>query len=152
MLIGERLYELRKEKGLSQGHIEKRTGLLRCYVSRVENGHTVPSVETLERWARALGVPMYKLFYDGVVPAGVHNFRLETPMPKDTHQVERLRKFLEKMDDRKQQLLLKLAQHMARKNHNGRNLEHERAVRIRRKRGFETAVGQSKSRRAAASA
>jgi len=65
MIIGERLRELREEKKFSQGEIEKRTGLLRCYISRVENGHTVPAVETLEKFARALEVPMYQLFYDG---------------------------------------------------------------------------------------
>jgi transcriptional regulator with XRE-family HTH domain len=66
MLIGERLRALREEKNFSQGVIEKRTGLLRCYISRVEIGHTVPAVETLEKFARALEVPMCQLFYDGV--------------------------------------------------------------------------------------
>jgi len=65
MIIGDRLRELRETKQLSQGDIEKRTGLLRCYLSRVENGHTVPAIETLEKMARALEVPMYQLFYDG---------------------------------------------------------------------------------------
>ena len=65
MIIGERLRALREEKKFSQGIIEKRTGLIRCYISRVENGHTVPAVETLEKFARALEVPMYQLFYDG---------------------------------------------------------------------------------------
>jgi transcriptional regulator with XRE-family HTH domain len=64
MIIGERLRALREEKKLSQGDIEKKTGLVRCYVSRVEHGHTVPSVETLEKMARALEIPMYKLFYE----------------------------------------------------------------------------------------
>ena len=64
MIIGERLRALREEKKLSQGNIEKKTGLLRCYVSRVEHGHTVPSVETLEKMACALEIPMYKLFYE----------------------------------------------------------------------------------------
>src|SRR2546422_11759235 len=50
MIIGDRLRALREEKKLSQGDIEKRTGLLRCYISRVENGHTVPAIETLRRW------------------------------------------------------------------------------------------------------
>lgn len=63
MMIGDRLRELRSHKKLSQGDIEKRTGLLRCYLSRVENGHTVPTIETLEKIARALEVPMYQLFY-----------------------------------------------------------------------------------------
>src|SRR5450631_3599643 len=65
MIIGDRLRVLREQKKLSQGEIEKRTGLLRCYVSRVENGHTVPAIETLEKFARALEVPMYQLFYEG---------------------------------------------------------------------------------------
>src|SRR6476660_7843909 len=73
MIIGERLRVLREEKNFSQGEVEKRTGLLRCYVSRVENGHTVPSVETLEKFARALEVPMYQLFYDGKEPPKVLN-------------------------------------------------------------------------------
>jgi len=70
MVIGTRLRTLREEKGLSQGDIEKSTGLLRCYISRIENGHTIPSLETLERFAGALDVPLYKMFYsgDGDVP------------------------------------------------------------------------------------
>ena len=68
MIIGDRLRALREEKKLSQGEIEKRTGLLRCYISRVENGHTVPAVETLEKFARALEVPMYQLFCDDENP------------------------------------------------------------------------------------
>jgi transcriptional regulator with XRE-family HTH domain len=68
MLITDRLRELREQKKLSQGDIEKRTGLLRCYISRVENGHTIPEVKTLEKLARALEVPLYRLFYDGDAP------------------------------------------------------------------------------------
>ncbi|MGA3168153.1 MAG: helix-turn-helix transcriptional regulator [Terriglobia bacterium] len=62
MQIGARLRMLRDEKGLSQGDIEERTGLMRCYLSRLENGHTIPSLETLERLAAALDVPLYKIF------------------------------------------------------------------------------------------
>ena len=68
MLIGQKLKEIRESRNLSQGDIEELTGLLRCYTSRVENGHTVPSVQTLEKYARALEVPLYKLFYDGKSP------------------------------------------------------------------------------------
>jgi len=68
MIIGERLRNVREHKELSQGDIEKRTGLLRCYISRVENGHTVPAVETLEKLARALDMPLYQLLYDGEEP------------------------------------------------------------------------------------
>ena len=65
MLIGARLRQLREQKHMSQGDIEERIGLLRCYVSRVENGHTVPSLETLERFAAVLDVPLYQLFFSG---------------------------------------------------------------------------------------
>jgi len=73
MIIGDRLRVVREEKKLSQGDIEKRTGLLRCYISRVENGHTVPTIETLEKMARALEVPLYQLFYDGEEPPALPN-------------------------------------------------------------------------------
>ena len=68
MLMGDRLRELREAKKLSQGDIEKRTGLLGCHISRVENGHTVPAIETLEKLARGLEIPLYQLFYDGHEP------------------------------------------------------------------------------------
>jgi transcriptional regulator with XRE-family HTH domain len=68
MDVGNRLKQFRELKGLSQGKIEGRTGLLRCYISRVENGHTVPSVETLEKFARALDMPLYQLLYEGEKP------------------------------------------------------------------------------------
>ena len=73
IVIGDRLRAIREEKKLSQGDMEKKTGLLRCYVSRVENGHTIPSVDTLEKFARALEIPMYQLFYDGDEPPKVPN-------------------------------------------------------------------------------
>ena len=74
MIIGDRLRELREEKKFSQGEIEKRTGLLRCYISRLEHGYTVPNVETLEKLARALEVPIYQLFYEGAEPPKLSNF------------------------------------------------------------------------------
>ncbi len=64
MQIGAKLRELRVAKNLSQGDIEKRTGLFRCYISRVENGYTVPSIGTLEKYATALEVPLYRFFTD----------------------------------------------------------------------------------------
>jgi transcriptional regulator with XRE-family HTH domain len=72
-VIGERLRTLREAKGMPQSEIERRTGLLRCYVSRVENGHTVPSIETLEKLSRALEVPLYQLFYDQENPPQLTN-------------------------------------------------------------------------------
>ena len=68
-MIGDRLRQLRETKHLSQGDIEKRTGLLRWYVSRVENGHTVPNVATLEKLAAAFDVPLWKIFYESDQPA-----------------------------------------------------------------------------------
>lgn len=64
MIVGDRLKTIREMKRLSQGDIEKRTGLLRCYISRVENGHTVPAIETLEKIARAMEIHLYQIFYD----------------------------------------------------------------------------------------
>ena len=83
MIIGERLRALREEKKFSQGEVEKRTGLLRCYISRVENGHTVPGIETLEKFARALEVPMYQLFYNGEEPPKLPNL----PKRKTAHDI-----------------------------------------------------------------
>ena len=71
MMIGEKLKAVRKSKNLSQGDVEHKTGLLRCYVSRCENGHTVPSIETLEKWTRALGITMSQLFAEDGEPAPV---------------------------------------------------------------------------------
>jgi transcriptional regulator with XRE-family HTH domain len=63
MLIGPRLRELREERKLSQGDITEVIGLPRSYISRIENGHAVPSLETLQRLATALDVPLYRIFY-----------------------------------------------------------------------------------------
>jgi transcriptional regulator with XRE-family HTH domain len=79
MVIGERLRQIRAQKKLSQADVERETGLLRCYISRVENGHTVPSVETLEKFAHALQVPMYQLFYDSEEPPEIPNLPKSEP-------------------------------------------------------------------------
>ena len=60
MIIGKRLRDIRDAKNLSQDDIERSTGLVRPYISRVENGHTVPSIETLQKWAAALGMQLYQ--------------------------------------------------------------------------------------------
>lgn len=73
MVICGRLRTLRAEKKLSQRDIEKRTGLERCYISKVENGYIVPTVETLEKMAGALEVPLYRLFYDDEAPPRLGN-------------------------------------------------------------------------------
>ena len=121
MVIGERLRELRESKKLSQGDIEKRTGLLRCYTSRVENGHTVPSIETLEKYARALGVPLYRLFYEGTeahkLPSlpkhSTRNVDSWGSSGTDARMLNRFRKLLERTKERDRKLLLFTAQNMA---------------------------------------
>jgi transcriptional regulator with XRE-family HTH domain len=118
MVIGERLRALREEKHLSQGHIEKRTGLLRCYISRVENGHTVPSIETLEKMSRALEVPLYQLFYEGSedLPALPKTTRKIPSWGKSGKDARLLNKFchlLSRTGEDDRQLLLHMARKMA---------------------------------------
>lgn len=116
MILGDKLRLLREGKNLSQGDIENRTGLLRCYISRVENGHTVPSVETLEKIARAFEVPLYRLFYEGEEPPKVLAF----PMQEDGSSwagenaayFNELRRCLAKMNQRNRMLLMAALQRM----------------------------------------
>ena len=121
MIIGDHLRAIREEKKLSQGEIEKRTGLLRCYISRVENGHTVPAVGTLEKMARALEVPLYQLFYDGdkppeipTLPKQEKNTLGEWGSSGKRAQIwNRFHTLLSRMDQGDRNLLLFLAQKMA---------------------------------------
>jgi transcriptional regulator with XRE-family HTH domain len=121
VLISDRLRSIREEKNLSQGDIEKRTGLLRCYVSRVENGHTVPAVETIEKFARALEVPIYQLFYDGDKPPELPNLpKRKTAADiawgatgKDARFLTKLRRLLAKTGERDRKLLLAMTQKIA---------------------------------------
>lgn len=121
MIIGDRLRAVREQKNLSQGDIEERTGLLRCYISRVENGHTVPAIETLEKMARALEVPLYQLFYDGEKPPEIPNpskRRTVTDVAwgkssKDARLVTKLRRLLSRVDEDDRRLILFMAQKMA---------------------------------------
>ena len=121
MIIGERLRALREDKKLSQGDIEKRTGLLRCYISRVENGHTVPALETLEKLARALEVPLYQLFYDGEEPPELPNLPKRRTADeiawgsagKEARFLSRFRRLLSRIDEEDRRLLLFMAQKMA---------------------------------------
>jgi transcriptional regulator with XRE-family HTH domain len=120
MIIGDRLRDMREAKKLSQGDIEKRTGLLRCYISRVENGHTVPAIETLEKLARALECPLYQLFYDGEEPPQLPNLPkrkssddLWGSSGKDARFLSKLRRFLGKASEKDRKLILHMAQNMA---------------------------------------
>ena len=122
MIIGDRLRTLREEKKLSQGDIEQRTGLLRCYISRVENGHTVPAIETLEKMARALEVPMYQLFYEGEEPPVLPNLSKRKSAAdivwgskgKDARMLAKFCRLFSQMGEGDLKLVLFMAQKMAR--------------------------------------
>jgi len=123
MIVGERLRALREEKKLSQGDIEKRTGLLRCYISRVENGHTTPAFETLEKLARAMEIPLYQIFYDGDRPPKIPNLpKRETEdsdaawgsAGKDAKMLGQFRRLMSRTDEKDLKILLFMAQKMAR--------------------------------------
>ncbi len=123
MIIGERLRELREQKRLPQREIENRSGLQRAYLSRVENGHTIPTVETLEKWAKALEVPIYRLFYDGTEPPKSSELRVwKTPEEnawgqsgEDASFLQQLRRSLRKLDEPNRRLLLQMASRLARR-------------------------------------
>jgi transcriptional regulator with XRE-family HTH domain len=121
MEIGQKLRELREARHLSQVGIGKRAGFLQCYVSRVERGCTIPNVETLEKFANVLGIPLYRLFTDG------EDVRMPDLLPinsepqprrgKDFDDLHLFAKAFRRMDDRKQGLLVGLARKMARRRH-----------------------------------
>jgi transcriptional regulator with XRE-family HTH domain len=121
MIIGDRLRILRDEKHLSQRDIQKRTGLFPCYISRVECGHTVPAVETIEKFARGLEVPIYQLFYDGDQPPPNNITRQASKNRKDEYGatgkqarlLDKFRKLLGQMDQRDRNVLLATAKRMA---------------------------------------
>ena len=124
MIIGDRLRALREQKNFSQGEIEKRTGLLRCYVSRVEHGHTVPAIETLEKFARALEVPMYELLYEGEEPPKLPNLLKRKTIAdiawgskgKDARMLAKFCHLFSQMGEGDLKLVLLMTQRMARRN------------------------------------
>lgn len=121
MNIGARLRDLREERKLSQGDLEERTGLLRAYISRAEHGHITPSVETLEKLARAFDLKLYQLLYDGEDPPKA----VEPPkgerragesrrdFAKRTRLFSKLRRLLPRLDPTDRDLLLFAAMKMA---------------------------------------
>jgi len=125
MVIGQRLREFREQKKLSQGDVERRTGLHRCYISRVEHGITVPSIETLEKFARAFDLKMYQLVYDGPEPPKVMVLRNNRANKEwdiegnDARFLNRLRNYLARMSDRDRAVLIAAASQMARQRSRG---------------------------------
>ena len=122
MIIGARIRWFREQKGLSQRDIEERTGLLRCYISRVENGHTIPSLDTLERLASVLDVPLYQLFYEGDEPPALPDLSkrqtteelvMDEESEKEMRFFEKVRRLTSRIDEKDRQLLLFMAQKLA---------------------------------------
>ena len=117
MKIGLKLRALREEQRISQGVLEDRTGLLCCYISRVENGHIVPAIETLEKMANALDVPMWQLFHDGntkATPLRLRKKKRNKMFSEDQALESEMRKHIVKMNPRDRKLFLYLAMKMAR--------------------------------------
>jgi transcriptional regulator with XRE-family HTH domain len=131
MKIGRKLRDLRVAENLSRGDIEKRTGLLRAYTSRVENGYTSPSIATLEKYARALDVPLYTLFYDNRRRTKLRS-KLEGKKPcwgatkNQSHQNESMVKAVAHMSEGQRPLFMYLADQLARRSNSvqaGRRLQ-----------------------------
>ncbi len=120
MIIGERLRALREYKALSQVDMEKRTGLFRYYISRVENGHTIPTLETLTRFARALEVPVFHLVYEEddpykmpILPQSVQSIESFTGLSRNELRfVEHFNLIISQLPDRDRELLFGLARRM----------------------------------------
>jgi transcriptional regulator with XRE-family HTH domain len=100
MNIGTTIRDYRLQKGMSQGDIEKRTGLLRCYLSRVENGHTVPSLETLQKIARALDLQLSQFFAEETVSKEMSTLRLSEDEIRFLTQIQRYSAHLSDSDRR----------------------------------------------------
>jgi transcriptional regulator with XRE-family HTH domain len=103
---GIRLREIRLAKGMSQGDFEKRTGILRGYVSRVELGFIVPQLPMLEKWAKALDVPQYRLFLPD------DTTRRRGPLARLTNKDKRLYFLLRRMNETDRRLFLSVANAM----------------------------------------
>ena len=127
MYLADRLRQIRESKKLSQGDIEHRSGLLRCYISRVENGHTVPALETVEKIARALQVPVYALFYEDGPLAESHAPAKNTKKDwaswgSGFRTFTKIRRAVARMDERDRGLLLQLAAQMSKCAHHNRKV------------------------------
>lgn len=63
VLLGERIRELRKARGLTQEQLAELVEVEQKHVSRLELGKSYPTIERLEKIAEALNVPL-KDFFD----------------------------------------------------------------------------------------
>jgi transcriptional regulator with XRE-family HTH domain len=110
MKIGTIIRTHRLQQGLSQGDIEKKTGLLRCYLSRVENGHTVPSLDTLSKIALALDVPISQFFAEDGANRHLNSQKLSDDELKFLTQI---RRYSSNLNEGDRKLLLTMARKFA---------------------------------------
>ncbi len=110
MKIGTTIRTHRLQKGLSQGDIEKKTGLLRCYLSRVENGHTVPSLDTLSKIALALDLPISQFFADDSVGRQLNTQRLSDD---ELRFLTQIRRYSSNLNESDRKLLLAMVKKFA---------------------------------------
>jgi transcriptional regulator with XRE-family HTH domain len=130
MLIAERLKAFREYRNLSQGDIQRRCGLLRCYISRVENGHSIPVIETLERIAWAMEIPLYAFFYDGEEdPKGLAKAKPASSgwgsSGRDAEMLATFRVLLGRINGADVNFLLVIAQRMAQKKSRNATIRRE---------------------------
>jgi transcriptional regulator with XRE-family HTH domain len=111
MNIGETIRNFRLQKGMSQGDIEKRTGLLRCYLSRVENGHTIPSLDTLAKIAQAMEVALAQFFADNNEDNGAKN--LPQLSEDEVRFLSQIRRYSSSLNDSDRKLVLAMVKKMA---------------------------------------
>jgi transcriptional regulator with XRE-family HTH domain len=110
MKIGITIRGYRLQKGLSQGDIEKRTGLLRCYLSRVENGHTVPSLDTLSKIAGALDLPLSQFFAEDTLGRDLNTQKLSDD---ELRFLTQIRRYSTNLNDSDRKLLLAMVKKFA---------------------------------------
>ncbi len=110
MKIGTTIRTYRLQKGLSQGDIEKKTGLLRCYLSRVENGHTMPSLDTLAKIAGALDLPISQFFAEDALSRQLNSQKLSDEELKFLTQI---RRYSANLNDSDRKLLLAMVKKFA---------------------------------------
>jgi len=113
MNIGETIRTLRLQKGMSQGDIEKRTGLLRCYLSRVENGHTVPSLETLAKIAGSLEIPLGQFFAENGDEASGNGKALPQLSDEQVRFLSQIRRYSCGLNESDRKLVLAMVKKMA---------------------------------------
>jgi transcriptional regulator with XRE-family HTH domain len=110
MKIGTTIRAHRLQKGLSQGDIEKKTGLLRCYLSRVENGHTIPSLETLSKIALALDMPVAQFFVEDSLGSQLNTQKLTD---EELRFLTQIRRYATNLNESDRKLLLAMVKKFA---------------------------------------